>query len=1032
MLQALVTFSLRFRGVIVSLACLVLGYGIYITFQSRYDVYPEFAPPRVVIQTEAPGLSPEDVEALVTRPIESALNGVPDLSTLRSQSAQGLSVVTTTFQDRSDIYRDRQMVTERLTAASAQLPIGVRAPSLAPLTGSTSLALIIGLISKTKSPMEVRTFADWTLRPRLLGAPGVARVAVFGGEVEQYQIQLLSDRLAAYKLSIQDVIAAAQRATGLRGAGFIETGNEHVLIQTQGQSLTPDELGSVIIRGEAGATIRLRDVAHVVAASSPSIGGAVVNGQPGVILEVSSQYLQNTLSVTSAVDQVLNDMRPAITAAGMELSPSLFRPADFITAAVRNLGHSLLIGGVLVAVVLFLFLFNARIAFISLTAIPLSLLTAVIVLYYSGQSLNTLTLGGLAIAIGEVVDDAIIDVENIHRRLKSRAKGEGGSQSLLQLIRAASLEVRSAVVYATFIVVLVFLPIVALSGVQGRLFRPLAFSYIAAILSSLLVALTVTPALSYYLLPQDAKEETEPRGVIWLKTHYLRVLKATGRRQNLAIGGAAFLFLLSLAIVPFLGGGFLPEMHEGHFIAHVLFLPGTSLDESQRMGTRISKELLGNHDIVSVTQQIGRAELADDTQGTEYSEFHIKLRGGADHEDTEKAIRRTFTSFPGFSFTMNSFLAERMEEVLAGTNGQVVVKLFGNDLETLDEKAREVSTVLSGIRGAADVQLQSPPGIPELAVKLNPERLAEFGFQPVTVLEDIQAAYQGTTATQIYQGTRIIDVAVILDASARTNIASVQTLMLQSPSGVRVPLGTLADVTLTSGRSAVTHDGASRVQVITCNVRDRDLNSFVADLRNAIASKVQFPSGTYPLITGEYEARRAAQHEIILYSSVALIGIVLLLYMALGNTRNLLIALANLPFALVGGVFAVSLTGGFVTVGSLVGFITLFGITTRNSIMMISHFEHLVSEEGLPWDIGVAYRGAVERLLPIVMTALVAGLGLLPLALGTGAPGKEIEGPMAIVIVGGLITSTALNLLLLPALCLRFGRFGMINETGDL
>ena len=1029
MLQALVTFSLRFRGVIVALACLVFGYGIYVTYQSRYDVYPEFSAPRVVVQTETPGFAPEEVEALVTHPIESALNGTPDLTSLRSQSAQGLSVITAVFQDKTDIYRDRQMVAERLTEAASRLPVGVQAPTLGPLTSSTSLSLIVGLTSKTKTPMEVRTFADWTLRPRLLSVPGVARVTVFGGAVEQYQIQLLPSRLAAYKLSIEDVIAAAQNATGVRGAGFIDTGNQRILVQTHGQAFSPEILGSAILRGGSGASVRLRDVAQVVRGAAPPIGGALINGKPGVILEVSSQYGQNTLAVTGGIEKLLDGMQPAISAAGMNLTPALFRPADFITAAVDNLGRSLLIGGLLVSVVLFLFLFNARIAFISLTAIPLSLLIAVIVLYYTGGSLNTLTLGGLAIAIGEVVDDAIIDVENIHRRLKERETTDNARRSVLQVIRTASLEVRSAVVYATFIVVCVFLPVVALSGVQGRLFRPLAFTYIIAIIASLLVALTLTPSLCFLLLPKAIRDEKEPRGVTWLKSKYQRILTVANGHHQLALASAAVLFVLAAALVPFFGGGFLPELHEGHFIAHTLFLPGTSLAESERMGARISDELLKNPAVASVAQQIGRAELADDTEGTEYSEFHIKLRPNADQEKAEDEIRKTFAEFPGFSFSMNSFLAERMEEILAGSTGQVVIKVFGDNLDTLDQKAREVAAALGGVKGVADVQLQFPPGTPEISVQLRADRLAEFGFRPVDVLNDVRAAYEGAIASQVYQGIRVVDVAAILNPEARTNPDSVRSLLIESPAGIRVPLDQIADVSLTSGRSVIAHDGTSRVQVITCNVRGRDLNSFVTDAQETIQSRVGFPAGTYALFTGESEARKAAQREILLYSLAALIGIVLLLYMALGNVRNLGLALANLPFALVGGVLAAFLTGGYITVGSLVGFVTLFGITTRNSIMMISHFEHLVTDEGMEWGQAAAFRGASERLVPILMTALVTGLGLLPLALGGGAPGREIEGPMAIVILGGLFTSTALNLLLLPMLCLRYGWFGKRRTT---
>jgi CzcA family heavy metal efflux pump len=699
----------------------------------------------------------------------------------------------------------------------------------------------------------------------------------------------------------------------------------------------------------------------------------------------------------------------------------MFRPADFITTAVHNLSTSLLLGGVLVAIVLFLFLFNLRIAFISLTAIPLSLLLAIIVLYYLGESLNTLTLGGLAIAIGEVVDDAIIDVENIHRRLQQH-QANLDFRSVFRIIRAASLEVRSAIVYATFVVAVVFIPVLALSGVQGRLFRPLGLTYVLAILSSLLVALTVTPALCVLLLPRKIRSEVEPRSITWLKSRYMQVLEFTVARRSIFIAGAALLCVAAVVTLPFFGGGFLPDLHEGHFIAHAISLPGTSLNETERVGRKLSAALLEEPEVASVAQQIGRAELADDTSGVNYSEFHVKLKPDVGSE-AEERIRKVLSLFPGFSFSMKPFLSERMEEVLSGSAGQVVVKVFGNDLDVLDQKARQVAAALKTVRGVADLQIASPPGVPEIAIRLRPERLVQFGFQPIPVLEDVQTAYQGTTVSQVYEGNRITNVAVILAPAARSDPEDVASLLLENGTGSPVQLSALADVFLTDGRSMISHDGASRLQTITCNVRGRDLTSFVSQAERVISQNVRFPAGFYPIFSGAAKSRATAQREILLYSVGAMVGIVLLLYMVFGNLRNLSLALINLPFALVGGVLAAFLTGGYLTVGSLVGFITLFGITTRNSIMMISHFEHLVSKEGMVWGREAAFRGAAERLVPILMTAIVTALGLLPLAVGSGAPGREIEGPMAIVILGGLVTSTALNLLLLPTLALRYSRF---------
>ncbi|HZT30105.1 MAG TPA: efflux RND transporter permease subunit [Bryobacteraceae bacterium] len=1028
MLRRLVEFSLRFRGVVVALACLAVIYGIYATLHAKYDVYPEFAPPEVVIQTEAPGLSPEEVEQLVTRPVESSVNGVAGLDSIRSQSIQGLSVVTVVFQEDTDIFRARQVVGERLAEAAAQIPAEVSAPAMAPLTSAASMVLALGLTSRTRSLMELRTFADWTLRPRLLAVPGVAKVVVFGGEVRQLQVQVAPDRLAAWGLSINDVLAAARASTGVRGAGFVETPQQRIVLRTEGQSLSPASLAGATLRAAGGMTVRLGDVARVVEAPEPRIGDAAINGQPGVMLVVSSQFRANTLDVTAALEQALAEVAPAVAASQITLYPRLFRPANFIQVSIRNIGHSLLLGGILVAAVLFLFLFNARTAFISLTAIPVSLLVAIAVLDRMGVSLNTLTLGGLAIAIGEVVDDAIIDVENIFRRLRENRAGPQ-PRPVFRVVLEASLEVRSAVVYATFVVALVFLPVLTMSGVQGRLFAPLALAYVLAILASLGVALTLTPALCSLMLARAAGQAREPRFVTALKQVYRRLMQAAMRRPVEMLAGALVLCAAALTTVPYLGGAFLPDLREGHFIVHMSSVPGTSLEETRRLGAQVTRELLRNPHILSVAQQIGRAEKADDTWGTHYSEIHVELQplAGEEAEGVEDEIRAALVKFPGVSFAIREFLAERIEETISGVTAQVVIKIFGDDLDLLDRKAREVAQAVAGVRGAADVQVESPPGAPQIIVRLRPERLRQFGFRPVDVLEGVETAYQGSVVAQVYEAGRVSDVAVILADAARHDPEGVGGLLLSNGAGMRLPLAQLADVEEGAGRFMILHDGARRRQAVTCDVRGRDLTSFVEEARRRVVSRVQFPAGVYPVFTGAAQARSAAQREILLSSGMAAVGIVLLLAVVFGNLRNLLLVLLNLPFALVGGVLAVFVTGGWMTVGSLVGFVTLFGITTRNSIMLLSHYQHLVREESVAWGLEAALRGASERLVPILMTALVTALGLLPLALGSGEPGREIEGPMAAVILGGLVTSTLLNLLVLPALALRWGDFEPAN-----
>ncbi len=1024
MLRRIVQISLRFRRIVIVLACVVAAYGLYVAQHTKLDVFPEFAPPQVVIQTEAPGLSAEEVEALVTRPIENSINGTPELVTLRAQSIQGLSAITAVFRDGADIYRVRQMVSENLTQVAGHLAQGVKSPAMGPLMSSTSLTLIVGLTSTNRTAMELRTFADWTVRPRLLAVPGVAKVEIFGGEVRQLQIQVIPDRLMSYGLALEDVLAAARQSTGVRGAGFVENANQRIVLRTQGQSLTPQQLGEVALAHHDGQTVRLKDVARVVEGAEPKLGDALVMGRRGVLLLVSSQFGANTMEVTRQDEAALGELSPAFASERITVSPRLFRPANFIEASIHNVDQSLLIGGLLVAVVLFFFLLNWRTALISFGSIPLSLLAAVIVLDRCGVSLNTLTLGGFAIAIGVVVDDAIIDVENILRRVRENLT-LAQPRPVFEVVLEASLEVRSAVVYATFIVALVFLPVLTLTGIQGKLFSPLAGAFILAVFASLAAALTVTPALCLAMLSRTRPHE-EPKYIRWLKGRHRAWLEALGRRPRRVISAALALFLAAAATLPFFGGEFLPQFREGHFVLHMAALPGTSLEESLRLGQQVTAELLKNPHIRSVSQQAGRAENGEDTWGTHYSELHVELQpaGGAEAAGAAAEIRETLKKFPALTFRLMSPLAERIEETISGASAQVVINIFGDDLESLDAKAGEVRQVLASVPGAVDVQIESQPGAPEMRIHLRSGRLTQFGFRPVDVLDAIQTAYQGTAVAQTYEGNRVFDVTVILDEASRKAPEQVGALMLRNAEGLRLPLRELAEIYATTGRYMIVHEGAQRRQQVTCNVAGRDLAAFVEDMKKQIAAKVSFPAGVYPVFGGSGLAQSSARQELLLHSAMAGIGIVLLLSIVFGNTRNLILVLVNMPFALIGGVLAVFATGGSLSLGSLVGFVTLFGLTTRNSIMMISHFEHLVQKEGMTWGLEAALRGATERLPPILMTALVTALGLLPLALGSGEAGREIEGPMATVILGGLLTSTVLNLLLLPTLALRYGKFG--------
>ena len=1031
MLKALVEFSLRFRGVVVALACLLLGYGLYITYHAELDVFPNFVQPQVVIQTEAPGLSPEQVEVLVTRPVETAVNGLGKLESLRSESIQGLSIVTAVFEDGTDVFLARQQLAEKLAETAGQMPLGVKSPKMTPLTSSTMDLLKIGLVAEKMSPMELRTFADWTLKPRMLAVPGVAKCSAFGGEVRQLQIQVDPDKLRAHDLALTDVLAAARVSTGVSGAGFIETKNQRIVIQTEGQALTPAALGQVVVlAGTNGAVVRLQDVARVVEGAEPKFGDTLVQGKPGVLMTMSSQYGANTMVVTERLEAALAELKPVFAKQGITLYPAMHRPATFIEIALKNIRASLLLGGVLVAVVLFLFLGNFRTAFISLTAIPLSLLTAIVLMDKFGIGLNTITLGGLAIAIGEVVDDAIIDVENIFRRLREN-QALPSPRPIFGVILNASLEVRTAVVYATFIVALVFVPVLTLSGLQGKFFAPLALSYIIAIMVSLLVALTLTPALAYLFFQRGVRHTGETRLQTWLKKIYVRALGVITR------GPAAIMFFVfvlcvgAIAVLPFFGGEFLPEFREGHFVLQVNAAPGTSLPEMLRIGKQISDKLLDDKRIATVEQQAGRAEAGEDPWGPHRCEFHVELKPGLSGEEEEqvmKDIRKLLEAIPGIQSEVMSFLGDRIGETITGETAAVVVNIFGDDLDQLDARAKAVAAVLESVPGGKDVQVKSPPGAPRIAVRLRPESLMQFGFRPVEVLDAIQTTYQGSVVAQSYQGNRVSDVAVILADEHRRDPESIGALELRSALGARMRLSDLADVYSTSGRHSIMHEGARRRQTVTCNPEGVDVATFVAAAKKAVAAKVNFPAGVYAQFSGAAEAKEKAQKELLLHSAIGGIGILLLLSIVFANWRNLLLVLINVPFALVGGVlflYGMQLIEGegMLSVGALVGFVTLFGITMRNSIMMISHFEHLVQEEGLTWGLETALRGASERLVPILMTALVTALGLLPLALGAGEAGREIEGPMAIVILGGLITSTFLNLLVLPTLAVKFGRF---------
>jgi CzcA family heavy metal efflux pump len=1025
-IPALVRFAVSRPGIVLGLGLTLVAYGLAVLSQAELDVFPEFAPPQVSIQTEAPGFAPEQVEVLVTKPIEDAINGVNGLAALRSQSIQGLSVITAVLSTGTNVREARQFLAERLGELGGRLPAGVAAPILSPLTSSSSTVLMIGITSDTRTPMEQRTFVDWVVRPRLLGTPGVAKVAVFGGEVRQLQVQVDPRRLRAYRLGLDDVVEAARRATGVRGAGVIDDPNQRIVVRTEGQLLTPEALGASLLRGGEGGLLRLRDVAQVAEGPETKFGDATINGGPGIVVVVSGQLGSNTKKVASAVETQLADLRPTIDAEGLTLLPDLFRPATFINLAIHNITVALLVGAVLVAVVLLLFLFDLRAAAISLTAIPLSLLAAIIVLNHLGQSLNTLTLGGLAIALGEVVDDAIIDVENIARRLRQNREQPRPS-SAREVVLKASLEVRHSVVYATFVVALVFAPVLTMTGLQGALFRPLGVAYVLATLASLAVALTVTPALTLVLLGRGQRTTHESTILVGLRRGYERLLDQALAYPVMVGAGGLGLCLLALMALPFFGSSFLPDFREGHYVVHMAAVPGSSLSESVRLGKRVSVAIAKDPRVRSVAQRAGRAELSEDTWGTHYSEIEVELApvSGAQARTIEDSLRAHLAGFRGVSFAIRGFLAERIEETLTGSTAEVVIRIFGDDLDSLDVAAGRVAALARSVPGAADVQYDPPAVIPSVTVRLRPREVALAGLAADDVLRAVETATRGSLVGQVFEGDRPSAVVVVLEPQFRGRPEDLAGLPLRTETGQVVPLGQVAFVGRSTGRYLISHQGSRRVQTVTANVAGRSVVDFAAELERhlRLGDQARLPHGTHAELAGAAEAQRLAERELLVHSLLAGAVIVMLLWLAFGEAGRLLLVLSNLPLALVGGVVAVGLSDRVLSLGSLVGFVTLFGIATRNAVMLISHFDHLVTAEGAEWGRATALRGASERLGPILMTATVTGLALLPLALGSGDPGREIEGPMALVILGGLITSTLLSLVVLPVLAARFGRF---------
>jgi CzcA family heavy metal efflux pump len=1017
MMTWLITAALQQRLLVLALAVALIGIGLNTLRTTPLDVFPEFAPPLVEVQTEAPGLSTEEVESLITVPLENAVNGTSWLRTLRSKSVLGLSSVVCIFAEGTDLMRARQLVQERVATVAPRLPAIAHAPVLLSPLSSTSRALKIGLSSKKLSQMDLSELARWTIRPRLMSVPGVANVAIWGQRDRQLQVLVDPARLAAHGVPLEAVERAAADATTLAAGGFIDLTNQRLPVRHVSAVETPEDLARTVVRFAKGVPLRIGDVADVKIGHPAPIGDAVINDGPGILLIVEKQPWGNTLEVTRQVEAALEALRPGLT--DVEVDPTIFRPATFIERSLTNLTHALLLGCALVVIILIVFLYDWRTAFISLTAIPLSLLGAAVVLHFRGGTMNTMVIAGLVIAVGEVVDDAIIDVENIMRRLRLNRLA-GNPESAFQVVLKASIEVRSAVVFASLIVALVFLPVFFLDGLAGTFFRPLAFSYVLAIMASLAVALTVTPALSLLLLPQARERKVEPPLVRFLKRIYRAVLPRLVAHPRWALSIIAVAFLVTGLAVTRLGEEFLPNFKETDFLMHWVEKPGTSLEAMTRITIEVSKELRAIPGVRNFGSHIGRAEVADEVVGPNFTELWISLDPKADYDPTVAKIQEVVEGYPGLFRDVLTYLKERIKEVLSGASATVVIRLFGPELPVLREKAQEVSKAISDVKGVVNLKVEPQIVVPQVLVRLKAEAAANLGLTPGAVRRAATTLIKSTKAGEIYEGQKVYEVAVWGVPEVRNSVEALRTLLIQTPGGAHVPLGDVAEVSIAPAPNEIKREGASRRLDVTCNVAGNDLGSVAREIE-ARVRKLHFDRGYHPEFLGEYAARQRSKNRLLIFSACALLGILVLLHVDFRSMRLVLLVALTLPFALIGGVAGAFLSGGVLSLGSLVGFITVLGIAARNGIMLVSHYRHLEHEEGEPFGRELILRGAEERLVPILMTASCAGLALLPLIVRGNLPGHEIEHPMAVVILGGLLTSTFLNLFLLPTLYARFG-----------
>ncbi len=1021
----IIKWALQNRLIVVAIAALLLVWGSYVAINLPVDVLPDLNKPTVTIMTEASGLAPEEVETLVSFPIETAMNGVPGVSRVRSQSGIGLSIIYVEFDWGTDVYRNRQLVAEKLSQAREQLPPNVL-PSLAPISSIMGEIMLVSVSSKSgkTDPLDVRTLADWTIRPRLLTIAGVAQVINIGGGVKQYQVLVTPEKLKQFGVTIEEVSKALEKSNSNSTGGFVDAQSQEYLVRNLGRFYSVDELKQTVVAYRNNTSIKVGDVADVEFGARIKRGDAGANGKPAVIMSIQKQPGTSTLELTQKVDDALKELQASLPE-DVEINANLFRQANFISTSISNVVEALRDGSILVVIVLFLFLLNFRTTFITLTAIPLSFVITFLIFWAFGVTINTMTLGGLAVAIGELVDDAIVGVENVFRRLRENRRLER-PRSALTVVFEASLEIRSSIVYATFIVALVFIPLFLLTGVEGKLLAPLGLAYITSLVASLVVSITVTPVLAYYLLPNMKAMHEEKDGFVvrFLKKWDEMLLRRTLNHPWLVMGGAALAFVIAAATLPFLGSSFLPEFNEGTLTINIQAQPGTSLSESNRIGQIAEKLLLQVPEVISTGRRTGRAELDEHAEGVHYTEIDVDLKkdGSRGREVALDDIRDKLAQIPGVTVNIGQPISHRIDHLQSGVRAQIAIKLFGDDLAILRSKAEEIRNVVAGVDGATDVSIEKQVLIPQIRFNVDRAKASQYGLTAGEITETLETALNGKKVSEAVEGQRRFDVVIRFADEARNSLDGLRSVTVDTPNGTQIPVSAVATIENLPGPNQVLRENTKRRIVVQSNTAGRDLGSVVADIESRVKAQVQLPEGYFLEYGGQFEAQQRSTRTLSVLSIFSLIAIFFILLKALGDWRSSLQVMINIPLALIGAIIALILTGGVLSIATLVGFISLVGITSRNGIMMISHYLHLMKEEGEDFTEDMVIRGSLERLVPVLMTALTAGLSLIPLVIAAGQPGKEILHPLAVVVLGGILTSTLLDQIVTPAVFFKFGK----------